>query len=460
MKIVHISEYCHAESVGGTERYVLELIRGLSARGVGGRIGWLTGLQRAPFESAQVMIHPLPAPSMRVDTPPDGLGAAAVRLLDQENPALLHFHTFGLAEAEIARIARSREIPCIFTYHSPGWTCRREDLLIWGGQEPCDGEVRVLRCSACKIQEHFGGPAWAGYAAAAMSWPMDLVARGSTRADFRRRTCFLSDTRRFAQALREFLRHCAWTCSCSEWGRRVLIANGARTQKISVMAQGVGEDFVAACLASANSLRRRAPETPMTIGYMGRVVPVKGVDMLAEAFAQIPGDDLRLKIFGWEGEDAAGAFTKKLANLARRDSRIGLLPKLPLSAMADAYCAVDLVAVPSVWPETGPLVVFEALQMGIPVFGSNRLGHPELLEKGGAVISPNTRENWRAALQNAVDEFRAGRWEKRVEQVRAVSPVRTMLDVVGEMLALYQSVRADAGVKSAPTPVLQAEFAR
>jgi len=67
------------------------------------------------------------------------------------------------------------------------------------------------------------------------------------------------------------------------------------------MPQGVSEEFVAASRANEHS-RTRAPEKTMTIGYMGRVAPVKGVDILAQAFAQVGGNDLRLKIFGWEGD--------------------------------------------------------------------------------------------------------------------------------------------------------------
>jgi hypothetical protein len=33
VRILHITEYCHAGSIGGTERYVLDLIRGLDTAG-------------------------------------------------------------------------------------------------------------------------------------------------------------------------------------------------------------------------------------------------------------------------------------------------------------------------------------------------------------------------------------------------------------------------------------------
>ena len=77
MKVLHISEYCHAESIGGTERYVQALIEGLTPHGIESCIGWLTSAPRAPFEAAGVSVYPLPAAAMRVDAPPTGLTAQA-----------------------------------------------------------------------------------------------------------------------------------------------------------------------------------------------------------------------------------------------------------------------------------------------------------------------------------------------------------------------------------------------
>lgn len=439
MKVVHISGYCHAGSIGGTERYLLDLIQGLEPNEVENEIGWLTGQSQEPFESEGVPICPLPAPSMRVDEPPASLRSKAEAWLERVNPNVAHFHTFGLAEAEVARIARDANIPCLFTYHSPAWTCRRQDLLIWGGAAPCDGEVRTLRCSACKVQERVGGPAWMGFLGAALSWPIDQLFQHSARPNLRRRICLLSGTRQFRQALREFLQHCAWVVSCSEWGRPVLVANGANPRLLSVIPQGAPEDFAEAG-PWAKLRRPRDPGAPFTVGYMGRVAPVKGVDILVEAFSRVAAQDAHLKVFGWEGPDVAGKFTRRLAELARRDSRIELLSKLPLAAMTSAYSRIDLVAIPSVWPETGPLVLFEALQMGVPVFGTNRLGHPGLLSNGGQLVEPNTIESWRVALQEAVTEFRSGRWERRLNKVLAFGRVRSMGDVRTEMLALYRTV--------------------
>jgi glycosyltransferase involved in cell wall biosynthesis len=441
MRILQISEYCHAGSIGGTERYLLELIRGLQAQGADSQIGWLSSDKRRSFYSEKILIHSLPNALMRVDEPPPQLAVVAESLLDGLQPDVVHFHTFGLAEAAVARIVWQRSIPYVFTYHSAGWTCRRGDLLIWGGNQPCDGEVRTLRCAACKVQERFGGPALGGYLGALLSGPLDLMFMRSSRVNFRRRACFLSDTRRYRKALREFLGGCSLAVSCSDWGKPVLVVNGARPECVKIIPQGAPMDFVESAQKASDACLLRKHGKPFTIGYIGRITPDKGVDILVEGFTRVPGNDLRLKIYGYvAGEKSVNRLNGRLESLARKDARIELHPRLPLAEMVRAYSELDLVAIPSVWLETGPLVLFEALQMGIPVFSSNRIGHLGLLKEVGVIVEPNTPRGWREALTRAANEHRNGDWDKRRMQICHLQNLRVMSEVATEMMSCYNTV--------------------
>ena len=63
MKTLHVSEYCHAGTIGGTERYILDLIRLLAMRGEEQAILWLfAGDQQTPFEAQGVHIVPVNGP--------------------------------------------------------------------------------------------------------------------------------------------------------------------------------------------------------------------------------------------------------------------------------------------------------------------------------------------------------------------------------------------------------------
>lgn len=208
MHILHITEYCHAGSIGGTERYILDLVRGLGDAGIKNTIGWLTVAESIELSKCRgIRVIALPSPAMRIDAPVSGFRQKAEQLLDSEKPDLLHFHTFGLSEAVVAKLARQRKIPYAFTYHSPAWTCRRETMLLYG-KNPCDGEVRAWRCSSCQSEERLGKGRLAGHVATAVSLAGGWVTLPLGATSLRRRSAFYYDTLHRGDELRNFLAHC------------------------------------------------------------------------------------------------------------------------------------------------------------------------------------------------------------------------------------------------------------
>ena len=99
----------------------------------------------------------------------------------------------------------------------------------------------------------------------------------------------------------------------------------------------------------------------------------------------------------------------------------------------------DVLAVPSIWMETGPLVVLEAFSQRLPVIGSRRGGIAELVahEKNGWLIPAGDVQAWVDALEMiALDRSRI------VRARAAIGPVRTMSEVAFEHLSLYDKVLA------------------
>jgi glycosyltransferase involved in cell wall biosynthesis len=101
--------------------------------------------------------------------------------------------------------------------------------------------------------------------------------------------------------------------------------------------------------------------------------------------------------------------------------------------------AHDVLAVPSLWLETGPLVAMEALALGVPVLGSRLGGIAELVEHGvtGWLEPPGDVARWStriaelardpAAVAQAAERARAARMPESGQVAEA-------------MLALYRAV--------------------
>jgi glycosyltransferase involved in cell wall biosynthesis len=433
-RCLQISRYVHIGSHGGTERYLLDLVRELANMGSESSIAWLTVDQKpdAPFmDSSGITIFPFTVPAGYVDVPPAVLQEVFVKHMQDCSVDVMHFHTFGLSEAALAEVARTMDIPYVFTYHSPAWSCRRGDLLRWGTQI-CNGEVRPWHCSACMIQQRLQCPAPAAWALTGLLAPLGLLGR-FIGGKLHRRTAFIEDTTRFRAALRTFLQHASKVVACAEWSIPVLELNGASRNRISHIPQGVPMDFVRAVAQIGDRTRNPAY---FTVGYVGRVTPVKGVHILVEAFARTEYKGARLRVYGGGDARSGEPYLRQLKTLVGSDPRIEFIPQLPFEAMLEEYQKLDLLAIPSVWLETGPLTLLEALALGVEVWGSARIGQMEVLREHGRVIEPNTVAAWQMTLEEAF-----ARHNREGQRRRHPVAVRTMQDVTQEMVEIYKTIK-------------------
>jgi glycosyltransferase involved in cell wall biosynthesis len=164
----------------------------------------------------------------------------------------------------------------------------------------------------------------------------------------------------------------------------------------------------------------------------------------------MPEASVALDIFGIVQGQADLDRLSELRTLAGGDGRIRFLPAIPNAAIVDALADYDLVAVPSQWLETGPLVVLEAQAAGVPVLGSALGGIADRIrdEWNGLLVRPfNSVAAWRAALARC-DADRP--WLSRLRS--RVRPPRQMREVAREMAVIYAQVagrRASTGARHA-----------
>jgi glycosyltransferase involved in cell wall biosynthesis len=121
------------------------------------------------------------------------------------------------------------------------------------------------------------------------------------------------------------------------------------------------------------------------VGYAGRLVPEKGVDLLLQAAAQTPG--VRVRIVG------AGPERRGLADLIEKldlRSRASLEPMLPSTQMPALLAELDALVLPSRtrpnWMEQFGRVLIEAMACGVPVIGSDSGELPNVIGDAGLVF--------------------------------------------------------------------------
>lgn len=441
MKILHVTFSFPPDPPAGTELYVDALCRELGALGIESVVTaparHSEGYECDGLRVRRFAMSPRPCSLADLYGGSD-LDAAAVfeRILDEECPDLLHQHALTHAcSIELMKTAKQRGIPVVFTYHTPATTCQRGTLLE-RGTTVCDGRVTVERCTPCTL--HGLGlnqplsrlvaqtPARIG------TWLNDRGVNGGVLTALQ----MPSLIGRRLDLLSTFLNLPDRFVALAPWVRDLLRVNGVADERIVMSRHGLRNDVGAPARAS------RARDGPLRIAHLGRLDPVKGTYLLIRAVRAIPTASVTLDVFGILQGPADSERLDRLRALASADRRIRFLAPLAPGQVIDTLAGYDLVAVPSQWLETGPLVVLEAQAAGVPVIGSALGGIADKVADGvdGLLVSQYASvQAWSAAVD------RCARQPDLVAALgRGVCAPRSMTDVANEMSELYAELTSAA----------------
>ena len=159
--------------------------------------------------------------------------------------------------------------------------------------------------------------------------------------------------------------------SPSRYVRDVFERNGFPAGRIGVCDYGTAEPPAALDAAYA----ARETRSPVRFGFLGTLMPEKGIDVLVDAFATLPAGRAELHVFGVSVEPAFEAAVRARGGHPDVRWRGAVAHAERWRALAE----VDVLVVPSTWYENAPLAIHEALRAGVPVIGSAIGGIPELV---------------------------------------------------------------------------------
>lgn len=134
----------------------------------------------------------------------------------------------------------------------------------------------------------------------------------------------------------------------------------------------------------------RPADAPVTLGYLARVCPEKGLHLLVEAFRILEADPafhgrLRLRVAGWLGARDRGYFEGLGGGFEYEG-------ELDREGKSRFLRSLDILSVPTTYQEPKGLFVLEALAHGVPVVQPRHGAFPEMLAAtgGGLLVEPGS----------------------------------------------------------------------
>jgi glycosyltransferase involved in cell wall biosynthesis len=379
---------------------------------------------------------------------PDLVTERIEQVLQAVQPDVVHVHNLSNLSLELPAMARARGIPVVATLHDYTLVCPSGGQRVYRAEAHVCVSIDTTRCARCfKESPQYAQMSVGAIAAAAPGgWVHKLAASARRRfpaavsraAAAARHVAVVAVTpeaidRRLARARQVFDEVDLFVAPSASMADEFVRLGVDRT-RMQVSAYGQVP------MAPIAVIR---PRKPLRIGFVGTIVWHKGVHVLVDAVRALPASRYELRIFG--GWDVAPEYVSEL-----RARAVGLPARFEgafePSQVSEVFAELDVLVVPSLWPENAPLVIQEAFQAGVPVVGARMGGIPEFIREGvtGLLFDPRESRQLTQILGDLIEHPQqlAAMAAARPSVKSIEDDAREWEDRYGEVISLRDAVSA------------------
>jgi glycosyltransferase involved in cell wall biosynthesis len=312
----------------------------------------------------------------------DDFLADFVEKLKEIKPDKVVFHdqNGGASLSHLRMVKKYTTAMVSIVFHSPGQMCVNR-LLLKNKTEFCITGLALNTCTNCKLVSLPGRanlffkllnklPAFIWKA----KHPQALVQH------------YISGVKEFYQNADQIYYH-------ANWVKDLLLTNGVAKEKFTFLPleEVLGFDLQP---SSPKAVENRSYK----IVLLGRPTYIKGFHLAINALLALPKNlNFEVHLLGKAWNETE--YSLKLWNSIKEDTRFVKPIEIPNQEMNVYLSQFDLCIVPSVWPETGPISVLDALNAGVSVLGADLAGIREQSNKYGfKTFNWNDQEDLRKQL--------------------------------------------------------------
>lgn len=426
MRVLFVTAGYLPDSIGGVELHVAGLARSLRAAGHEPYVFARTGrpdvghLETVTDDVAGVPVVRMgntfeDATRLDLIYAHDGIADVFMREVERIGPDVVHVHHLTCLSVRILDRLREAGVPTVMTLHDFWMGCPRGQRIT-ASLETCP-EIRLAKCLPClrELWPHLLGRDREPGVPPAERDASDLALLEEYHATIHR---VLSGVDRLVTP--------------SAFMKRMFVDYGVDAASIEVVENGLPTE-------------RWTPKPPdqldhpgpVRVGFIGSVLPSKGVHLLLKAFRRL-GDPGAMRLDVW-GEALPfhndHGYAERLAELrAGYEDSIALHGAYRNDDLPGLLAELDVVVVPSLWYEAFCLTIREAFLAGVPVITANHGAMAEAVEDGvsGLLFEAGDASSLASVLRRIVDD--AGLRRRLAGQA---ARVRDEADAARQLLELY-----------------------
>ncbi|WP_263143604.1 glycosyltransferase [Pseudomonas sp. RIT-PI-AD] len=198
---------------------------------------------------------------------------------------------------------------------------------------------------------------------------------------------------------RRLVRNAACCITTTEQEREQFHAYGVPDARIALLPNGV-DDRLPDDLDPLRARQRYGLGDEPLLLFLGRLSPIKGPDLLIEAFAEVRSRHPRARLLLAGPDSGQGEALRRQVQQLGLNAAVGFTGHLEWHEKCDLLAAADLLVIPS-RHEVMSLVVLEAGLVGTPALLTDQCGFDEVEQVGGGrVVAANA-----AALARGLNDM-------------------------------------------------------
>lgn len=321
------------------------------------------------------------------------------KIIHKIQPDIIHFHEItpsnGITIHHV-KAAINKGIKTILTCHLAHYSCSA-GTLIQNGKVLCNGVWGLKKCTKCVY--HFRIKTSLLSSILSHLSLLYQTLRISSIVPIQKLRSALNISyyvKRTKEDLTTLADNVDQIVVLAQWYKNILLANGVPLQKITIIEQGLISNSFEKDTKLDTSIT-----PPVKLVFIGRIDPVKGLQLIIDAFKCFSADEITIDLFGNVPDKE---YENKFLTQINQISGITYRGKIANEEVVSTLQQYDALLLPSMFSEMAPLVIQEAFKANVPVIGSNVYGISEFVEheKNGLLFEFSNLKHLTEILQNIV----------------------------------------------------------